>query len=83
MRSDTTNAERSQWAKDALCVFTARTFSGDHPNTMDRDDLECAIADLICDLMHYARRQGFDTGLILQQACRNYESELLEEGIQP
>ena len=37
-------------------MFTAETFSGDHPDTMHRDDLECAIGDLICDLLHFARQ---------------------------
>ena len=53
--SEPTNQERARRAKDALAVFTATTFSGDHPDTMDRDDLECAIGDLICDLMRHWR----------------------------
>ena len=46
-----TNAERAQWARNALAVFTAETYSGDHPDTMDAGDLESAISDLICDLL--------------------------------
>ena len=78
-----TNADRAQWAKDALAVFTARTFSGDHPDTMDRDDLECAIGDLICNLLQYAHRQDFDTGVIIQSACGHFGFELWEEAQQP
>lgn len=79
MSKEPTNADRALWAKNALAAFTASTFSGDHPDTMNRDDLECAISDLICDLMHYARQEGFDTGSILQQACGHFGCELPEE----
>lgn len=50
-----TNVQRAQWAKAALTVFTAETYGGDHPDTMDSGDLETAISDLICDLLHFAR----------------------------
>lgn len=83
MNHEPTNADRAQWAKDALAVFTARTFSGDHPDTMERADLECAISDLICDLLHYARQQEFDPQAILDQACRNCEWEVPEARMQP
>jgi hypothetical protein len=82
MTDEPTNANRAEWAKDALAVFTARTFSGDHPDTMERADLECAIADLVCDLLHYARQQDFDAASIVQQAYGHYGFELLEEGLQ-
>jgi hypothetical protein len=49
-----TNVERAEWARNALAVFTSETFSGDHPSSMDLDDLEAAISDLICDLLHFA-----------------------------
>jgi hypothetical protein len=79
MTTDPTNADRAAWAKDALAVFTAATFSGDHPDHMHRGDLECAVGDLIIDLLHYALRQGFDAGAILQHACGNFGAELFEE----
>ena len=82
MANDPTNAKRAQWAKNALAVFTAETFSGDHPDTMERDDLECAISDLICDVMHYARQQGFDIATIVQLAFGHFGFELLEEGLE-
>lgn len=74
-----TNADRAEWAKEALTVFTVRTFSGDRPDTMDRTDLECAIGDLICDLLHYAHQQGFLTASIVTQACYHFDYELREE----
>jgi hypothetical protein len=48
-----TNIERAQWAKNALSVFTAETYGGEHPDTMHPDDLQSAVSELICDLMHF------------------------------
>jgi hypothetical protein len=72
-----TNWDRAGWARNALAVFTAETFSGDHPDTMERKDLECAIGDLICDLLHYAQQKGFDQSAILEQGKANFKTELL------
>lgn len=83
MTNEPTNADRAAWAKSALAAFTAATYSADHPDTMVRDDLECAISDLICDLMHFARQSAFDVGSILQQACGNFGCELFVEANQP
>jgi hypothetical protein len=83
MTNEPTNADRAQWAKEALAVFTARTFSGDHPDTMHRGDLECAVADLICDLLHFARLQFFEPGEILLLACGHFIFELLAEETKP
>lgn len=79
MTNEPTNADRAAWAKDALAVFTAATFRGVHPETMDRNDLECAIGDLIIDLLHFAVQQGFDAGSIMKTACGHFGAELLDE----
>lgn len=79
MTNEPTNADRAAWAKDALAVFTAATFTGGHPDRMDRDDLECATGDLIADLLHYAVQQGFDAGSIMRSACGHFGFELLAE----
>ena len=81
MTTEPTNANRAAWAKEALAVFTARTYSGDHPDSMDRGDLGNAISDLITDLLHYARQQGFDAESIVEQAQRHFDCELLDEGV--
>ncbi|HVX09908.1 MAG TPA: hypothetical protein VHC22_01785 [Pirellulales bacterium] len=78
MTEEPTNADRAGWAKDALAVFTARTFSGDHPDAMDRGDLECAIGDLIADLLHFAVQQRFDAGSIMRTACEHFDAELVD-----
>ena len=70
--SEPTNQDRASWARAALAVFTAATFSGDHPATMDHDDLECAVGDLICDLLHFAEQHGFDPVAILQRTIANF-----------
>ena len=75
-----TNSQRAQWAKAALTVFTAETYSGDHPDTMDPEDLETAISDLICNLMHFARlHAGMDAAKIHAHALRIFEHEVAEE----
>ncbi|HUY92534.1 MAG TPA: hypothetical protein VMV10_27595 [Pirellulales bacterium] len=79
MTNEPTNADRAACAKDALAVFTVATFTGGHPDRMDRDDLECATGDLIADLLHYAVQQGFDAGGITQRACGHFGWELLDE----
>ncbi len=79
MTTNPTNADRARWAKEALAIFTSQTYSDDHPDTMHRDDLECAIGDLICDLLHYAHREAFDPGVILQHAREHFSAELLDE----
>ena len=83
MTNEPTNDDRASWAKEALAVFTGRTFGGDHPDIMERDDLECAIGDLVADLLHFARHQGFDTVLILRTAILNFDAELREEAHRP
>jgi hypothetical protein len=76
-----TNAKRAQWAKNALAIFTAQTYSGDHPDTMHRDDLETAISDLIADLLHFANLSSFnfDPESLIAQAQLHYGAELTEE----
>jgi hypothetical protein len=79
MTTEPTNADRAAWAHEALEVFTARTYGGDHPDTMDRGDLETAIHDLIADLLHFAEQQGFETDCILASAVLHFEAEQREE----
>jgi hypothetical protein len=74
------NMQRALWAKAALTVFTADTYGGDHPDTMDRGDLETAIADLICDLLHFARLHlRMDAAEIHAHALRLFEQENAHE----
>ena len=79
MTSEPSNADRAEWAKDALAVFTALTFSGDHPDTMHHQDLECAIVDLICDLLHFASYKHFAVEAVHQRAPTHFSIELDDE----
>lgn len=79
MTTEPTNTDRAAWAKNALAVFTAETYSGDHPDSMGRHDLDSAISDLIADLLHYAVQQGLDAGNLMQRACGHFGYELLDE----
>jgi hypothetical protein len=72
-----TNQDRACWARNALAVFAAETFSGDHLDTMDRDDLECVVSDLISDLLHFAQQRGFDPQVILERGNSHFSAELL------
>ena len=75
-----TNIQRALWAKAALAVFTAETFGGDKPDTMHPGDLEDSIADLICDLLHFAHfHPRMDPAVIHARALNLFEQEIAEE----
>ena len=74
-----TNAERAAWAHNALATFTAQAFGGEHPDAMNVDDLEAAVTDLICDLLHLAERSGFDPQRVVERANSHYRTETLLE----
>ena len=77
--SGPTNAERAEWAVNALATFTAETFGGEHPDAMHDDDLEAAVTDLISDVLHLAERSGFDPQRVLERANCHYRTETLLE----
>jgi hypothetical protein len=77
--SGPTNAARAGWARTALARFTAATFGGEHPDTMHDDDLEAAVTDLICDLLHLVERSGFDPQRVVERANSHYRTETLLE----
>lgn len=77
--SGPTNANRVGWARNALATLTAETFGGEHPDAMHDDDLEAAVTDLICDLLHLAERSGFDPQRVLERANSHYRTETFLE----
>ncbi len=79
MTDEPTNDDRARWAKNALAVFTAETYGGGHPDTMERGDIETAVYDLIADLLHFADKHGIDTDCILASAVLHFEAEQREE----
>ena len=78
MHHEPTNLQRALWARNALAAFTEEVFYGRHPEALVPDDRCDAIADLICDLLHYANQQRFNTEAVLRSAISNYEEELAE-----
>lgn len=59
------NAERADWAAAALCQFECATGT-------DYDD---ALADLLCDLMHWCDRNDFDFDAAMSIARMHYDAE--------
>ena len=78
-----TNTHRAALAEEALAVFANRSFGRDDPDSMEKGDLECAVCDLIADLMHFARRQGLDVEAVTRNAQEHFECEVLEDLLTP
>lgn len=66
---DITNQDRAEWAYCALERFQDKTQTDD----------EDALADLLCDLMHLADRDGLDFDNELNRARNNHTEEVAEE----
>ena len=62
---DGMNAERERWAYCAMLAFQRQTLTDD-------GDL---LADLLCDLQHWASRNGFDFDNELRRANLHFEEE--------
>jgi hypothetical protein len=72
--------QRAEWAKSALAVFTDETFGGNHPDTMTPGDLQDAITDLICDLMHLAHfHPRLASTIIHARALEHFQWEVSRE----
>jgi len=67
--AEPTNKDRAEWAYDSLGTFMERTGC----------DIEDALADLLCDLMHYADQHGYDFNVELLRADGHYLEEKSEE----
>lgn len=65
------NDHRANWAHNALI-----TFATDVGTTIgDDDDCADAIADLICDLGHYADRRKLDHKNLIERAAGMWSAE--------
>lgn len=67
---DGKNHDRAAWAKVALDAFMRETGT----------DLEDALCDLLCDLMHLSNRVPFDFEAALQHARNHYLAETGQRG---
>lgn len=70
------NADRAEWAREALEVFAATTGVQDEP-------LADQIGDLITDLLHLARREGeiekFDATKFATSRATLHDMEVTED----
>jgi hypothetical protein len=64
------NAERAEWAASAIRHFQCTTGT----------DWEDAVADLLCDLMHFCDRESFNFDWELNRAQMHYQEETTEGG---
>jgi len=64
------NYDRADWAETAVECFEDATGT-------DRED---ALCDLLCNLMHFADREGFDFNAELARARMHYGYEVKEDG---
>lgn len=70
-----TNIERARRARRALSTYTREVHDGAPAPTLCRADRETALADLICDLMHYAHWEEFDFGRALNRGQYHFDIE--------
>jgi len=66
--SEVTNLQRTVWAEAALTTFREAT----------RCDLEDALGDLLCDLMHWAVFSKYDFEAALDRARDHFQQEVDE-----
>ena len=67
--NDITNEDRAEAAEQAICTF-------EHVISTDR---EFVLTDLLCDLMHWAGREGHSFEDALRVARVHFEDEANEE----
>lgn len=67
--TDDMNESRSSWAAVAIVSFLK----------VCRTDMEDVLADLLCDLMHWSDRHGFNFEKELNRAKMHYEEETRDE----
>ena len=86
---DVTNSDRADFAAEALNVFCVRTYGGQsfdeliaeahEAKSFEESDAGTAIFDLICDLMHLARRHGIDPHECVNSGISTFQTEEAEE----
>ena len=79
------NEDRASWARDALDTFARETFfrSFRELEEVDREseegDAATAFRDLLTNLMHLARENGWDFGALAERAAGAFRDEVAEE----
>jgi hypothetical protein len=92
---DDQNEQRAEWARWAVRAFAAQTGQLKRPDggraqgariadqltlAGEVEDLDEAVGDLLCDLMHLADREGLDFTLLVERAMGNYAEETAGDG---
>ncbi len=73
-----TNTQRADNAAGALDHYAQRTWNAALP-TMDGDEREYVLSDLLTDLNHLADRYGLDWDTLLDRAHMHHHEEVTEE----
>ena len=68
-QSRSMNQQQVGWAQAAIAAFRQQTGT----------DLEDALGDLLCDLMHWSAQNNFDFQAALDRARGQYEVEIIED----
>lgn len=74
------NEKRAAWAEEGIRAYALAKST---TSRADYDPLEYLITDLLCDLMHLARRECVNFKNRLWIAEGHYEAELEEAGTTP
>lgn len=69
------SAARAGAAEAALDTFTQATYGGRLASGLVDEDRQSALSDLLCDLRHYAEREGFDFDAELAIADQHFAHE--------
>jgi hypothetical protein len=78
------NTDRADWASLALNAHYSATHNDeDLPESTedeaDREEMQTALQDLLCDLRHFAGQSGLDFDLASENGEFHYTVELAEE----
>lgn len=82
---DPNNDDRAAWAENAVNVFAEETYCGrtftatvkEQPDT--GDDAYTMCQDLISDILHLARKHGWEADRMIRNAVGAFEEEVAEE----
>jgi maltooligosyltrehalose synthase len=78
--TDPDNARRADWASLALATHPVDPFPESTEDPDDKDEMQLALQDLLCDLRHFALQSGLDYPTADENASEHYCEELEEEG---
>lgn len=71
------NDDRADWAQEAATTFGHAAYCGRGFSAVVADgDGDTLISDLVCDLMHLAKRSGFDAHQLVSDGIKNFEFEI-------